>query len=177
MRPNQEFYHLLNNINIGSYFQGGTVVYIFQPGDSCYVAGETHGLICSENDIGTAIWGPDTLVAGTSKDLCTGQSNTNAIIAAIGSSTSYAAGLCDAYTNDGYSDWYLPSYWELAKFWMVYRSVTPNYGFGGHWSSSDYNTSSAWKISGPSTYTPDGSCCWALKSAYGPQPIRAFRTF
>jgi hypothetical protein len=41
-----------------------------------------------------------------------GQVNTNAIIAQSGC-TSGAAIICDTYSNNGFSDWYLPSAWEL----------------------------------------------------------------
>jgi hypothetical protein len=46
--------------------------------------------------------------------------NTNAIVNQAGPGTSYAAGLCKAYTAGGFNDWYLPAEWEL---FQCYSSV------------------------------------------------------
>ncbi len=58
--------------------------------------------------------------------------------------TTYAAGLCDAYTGGGFTDWYLPSIWELnlcnqAAF--VVNTVLPTGVFdSSYWSSTDYSS-------------------------------------
>ena len=132
---------------VGDTFGGGVVAYVYQPGDAGYVAGECHGIIFSSSDIssaagwgcgGTSISGADGIVLGT------GSQNTIDILAEC-SMPGIAAKLCSDYTNDGYSDWFLPSKDELHKLYIYYHTT----GLGGfandwYWSSSEYNSLSAY---------------------------------
>ena len=54
----------------------------------------------------------DTLIGPSAQSYWDGLSNSNAIVAQAGHSTS-AAALCLNSTNGGYEDWYLPSYDEM----------------------------------------------------------------
>jgi len=105
---------------VGDFYQGGVVFYIFVDGETGYVAGETHGLITAVEDQSSSIaWniGGNFPTGATGSAIGTGTANTTTIINAQNaqgaSQTSYAAGLARAYTGGGYTDWFLPSKDEL----------------------------------------------------------------
>jgi hypothetical protein len=163
---------------IGDAYQGGRIAYFFQSGDPGYVSGETHGLIAALADIG-AVWSTaieqcygsgDALTSCLSASIYTnadavasrtaalamgmGQANTTVIIARHNagsvSKASYAAGICDDYTNVDsgtgvYSDWYLPSYNELNKL-RINKLPIFNYNNGNIWSSSENSDNTAWTL-------------------------------
>jgi len=84
-----------------------------------------------------------TLIGGTELGVGTGQNNTNIIVAWLNShsETGKAAQFCDALIYGGYSDWFLPSRWELD---LMYTNLKV-FGVGGfksapssfYWSSSE----------------------------------------
>jgi hypothetical protein len=79
-------------------------------------------------------------------DFGTGKANTDAIIAAQGAG-SYMASACRGYTQNGYSDWFMPSQYEANQ--MLYVVTSINYAsLWGFASSSQYNNGS-------------GNGCWA----------------
>lgn len=94
---------------IGKSFGGG---YVF------FNDGTGHGLIaayCTQSLGQFWIEGGSTqteFIGNTSTKIGTGQANTTAIINQNGHINS-AAKLCDTYTKEGFSDWYLPSVGEL----------------------------------------------------------------
>ncbi len=124
---------------IGQTYQGGRIAYIDTTG--------LHGVISAlSNQSSGVAWitggnTQTTLNGNTSIDLGTGQANTNAMKAQTGY-TGGAAKVCDDYTNTNtgtgvYSDWYLPSKYELHELYInrvVLRNfVTTSY----YWSSSE----------------------------------------
>ena len=152
--------YIVNSANthyVGELYGGGVVFWVDQTGN--------HGLICSMTDLSTGIiWTPTayqsiTVPGGALSDW-DGQGNTNAIVAQAGAGTSYAAGLCDAYTNTNYgtgiySDWYLPSRGELNHLWNNIYQVQKTLDTDGnpattaiaklaYWSSSEYTNNGAW---------------------------------
>jgi hypothetical protein len=108
-------------VTLGGQFQGGTVVYIYKSGDPGYIAGETHGIIMSNNFLNNSqstVWSSETTTTSTNATgtaLGAGLTNSNTIYSAIASNAS-AVNLCRNYsvTISGitYSNWYLPSIGE-----------------------------------------------------------------
>jgi hypothetical protein len=122
-------------LTIGMSYGGGKIAYIYLPGDPGYIAGETHGIIAASSDLGNYPWGCNTtVVGGTSVSLGTGAANTSIISVACGAGT--AARVCSDLVIGSYSDWYLPSFFELAK---LYESKAMIGGFENsyYWSSSE----------------------------------------
>jgi hypothetical protein len=121
---------------LGDFYQGGVVYYIFTSTDFGYVAGETHGLIAAvENQNFSIRWnnGSNVTTEATATAVGTGYENTDAIIGAQGSTaTSYAAGVARAYEGGGYTDWSLPSKDELSHMYfqktMINTTASDNGG-------------------------------------------------
>ena len=136
---------------VGDFYGGGVIFYIFESGDTGYVLGETHGLIAAVEDQGSGIrWynGSFTTTGATATTIGTGSANTDAIIAAQGATTtSYAAGLAKAYAAGGYTDWFLPSKDELNKMYLKKEILEAVSGFTAfsdyYWSSTEYGSGQA----------------------------------
>ncbi len=127
-------------ISIGDYYLGGVIFYL---------DGSGGGLVCavSDQDGGSGIhWynGIYTFIETTHLLIGTGQANTTAIIDSQGPG-SYAATVCDNYTVDVYSDWFLPSYYELNEMYLnkeaINATATENGGnafvSAPYWSSTE----------------------------------------
>lgn len=138
---------------IGALIGGGVVVAVFND------AGVNKALVASLTNLSTSL--PYTTAAfqavsigATAQNFFDGLGNTNAIIAQTGAAanTSYAAGIARLFAGGGFSDWYLPSNWELN---MCYNSasltsritgVTPFSGTIQYWSSTENSANSAWQM-------------------------------
>lgn len=133
---------------IGELYGGGIVVGVWMSG------GVEHGLIASLVDLSTSSkWSNVATAIGTSaQDVINGNGNTLAIEQQVGHTES-AALLCDAYVAGGFSDWYLPTYWELKMCYnssFIVNTILGNAnGFkpaGIYWSSVEVPANKAWRI-------------------------------
>ena len=137
---------------IGEQIGGGIVVAVFNQ------SGVNKALVASLTNLSTGIiWTvpafQTTLIGVTAQSYYDGLTNTNAIIAQTGASatTAYAAGLARLFAGGSFSDWYLPSLWELN---MLYNSAAivnkilgaNGFGAGGYWTSTENTASSAWNL-------------------------------
>lgn len=103
----------LDNVNeIGDFNHGGIVFWV-DPTDN------TKGLVCAVTDQSSSIRWHDTQqpsitgTTSTSLQIGSGSTNTDFIIASLGSN--FAAGVARAYNGGGFTDWSLPSVDELKE--------------------------------------------------------------
>ena len=148
---------------------GGTVFYV-----GSFTLTST-GQTLSYLEVAGASW-TDTRVAwsentsssvSTSEALGAGAANTAAIIAQ-NSTAGRAATSAAAYNGGGLTDWFLPSYQEIAA--LQSSGQGGPYNSPGYWSSSQYNSSNAFTrvmSNNSSVYVNKGTTRWV-------RPIRAF---
>jgi hypothetical protein len=171
-------------LTIGMEYLGGKIAYFFVSGDTGYVPGEIHGLIVAVADQAINIqWALDAYCSTTvpapgaaNTDIGTGFANTEAIVDQNDPShsvlTSYAAGLCAAFSEGVYTDWYLPSKNELNKLYDSKDLVGGYNTAQSYWSSTEYTGNLAW---GRQFW--DGGKAFILDKASTNMHVRAVRTF
>ena len=120
-------------VQVGFLYQGGVVAYVDGSG--------LHGLIAAPNDQSTGIYWHSSNTGITGATGSSGIANTNAILTLYGSETN-AAKICADLVISGFSDWYLPSSFELNQ---IYPNKLTIGGFttGYYWSSNEYDSSTA----------------------------------
>lgn len=139
---------------VGELYQGGIIVSVWKE------SGVEKGLIASLVDMKTSTnsnniaWTSlaytNTVVPLGAKSLVDGQANTTAIIAQNSSAVDTAATICDSYSNGGYSDWYMPSIWELDQIYnasFILNTIlgsTDGIKTNTYWSSTEINASFAY---------------------------------
>ena len=139
-------------LTVGMNYKGGKIAYKLTPSDPGHSYTQAHGIIAATVDQSDGIvWisggnTQNTATGGTEGGLREGYDNTNQIIAQAETAgntvlSTYAAGVCDLYTNTEtgtgvFSDWYLPSRDELTKLYLNKATIG---GFGNepYWSSSE----------------------------------------
>lgn len=135
---------------LGEQFGGGVIFHLWKDAQ-----GVEHGLIIDKTDLSTGQdWSNigQTLIGTSAQSNWDGLSNSNAIVAQAGHTNSSAA-LCLNSTNNGQSDWYLPSIDELSLLWHNRFNVNKTFStiggatvlpFSGfYWSSTETNANLA----------------------------------
>lgn len=115
---------------------GGKVFYLTNGG--------LHGLEAAPADSANSVWGcsgvsiPQTLTPFGIGALNTAEIVTNCISAEV-----TAAEVANAFTLNGFSDWFLPAQNELHQLYLQ-RNVVGGFANGVYWSSSEFDGSNAW---------------------------------
>jgi len=98
---------------IGEQFGGGVIFHLWRD-----QSGEEHGLIVDLVDLGTSVFMDPTSLENPPVEIVYSliQEFDGSILSDIiaGNSVQSAASLCLNSTNGGFSDWYLPSYYEMS---------------------------------------------------------------
>jgi hypothetical protein len=166
------------NLKIGDSHEGGIIFYL--DGSGC------HGLVAAASDQSTGIqWynGSFTNTTAYGSGTGAGWGNTSMIVFNQGAGA-YAAKICYDLNEGGYSDWYLPSRYELDLMWHNLADsdgdgtnsgpADPNNtgGFAAdwYWSSTEFDGSNAW-----GQYFSDGDQYDNDKTDFG--YVRAVRAF
>jgi hypothetical protein len=129
---------------------GGKIFYHDPAGFTVQMVNSTqdyiaHYLEAAPNDMPTVLaWASvgyiSTNITGTGMTVCTGRKNTADILATDANAP--AAKACDDYSNNGKTDWFLPSHEELNLLYVNSTSVG-NMRTSQYWSSYEYDNTSA----------------------------------
>ena len=106
----------------------------------------------------------------------TGYQNTLNIISQ-GNTTNTAASVCRAYSNNGFTDWFLPSKNELIEIGKNYKIITGLDIGANYWSSTEKTSDSAWRIKMPTSVSEmvvSGGPKNAIGSGHLIRPVRMF---
>jgi hypothetical protein len=116
----------------------------------CYNSGSSSS---TNNCQANSIYSGDAAAQSTSRTAATGigqgMANTNQIYARLTTAGSvatanYAAGVAWAYTNNGKTDWHLPSKDELNQLYLQ-QAIVGSFSADYYWSSSEYSATLAWR--------------------------------
>jgi len=125
------------DLSIGDIYAGGIIFYLDASG--------CHGLVCATTDQSTSIYWYNLSYTNTTafaSSVGGGDGNTSMIVYNQGTG-SYAAKLCYDLSLNGYSDWYLPSKYELNLMYLQKASIG-GFATDYYWSSTEYSNSNAW---------------------------------
>ena len=141
---------------------GGIVFYITDGG--------AHGLEAAASDLTTAEWGcfTDNITGADGTAIGTGAQNTADILAGC-DTAGIAAQLADAYSLNGYNDWFLPSKDALDELYEN-NAVVGGFASNIYWSSSEFNNLNAWYQVFTDGFQANGN----KDAAAGGRAVRAF---
>jgi hypothetical protein len=103
-----------SSLRSGDSFGGGKVVYLLQPGEQGYTAGQAHGLVAALEDIGK------------------------------GTTWAKAVKLCQDYRGGGFSDWRLPDKEELNRMYLNKSAIGGFKERHFYWSATESDKNDAW---------------------------------
>ena len=156
---------------IGELYGGGIIVAMWYYPKTIF-----NYLIMSLEDIsGPVTWSNITNVVSNAQSDFDGISNTTNIISQSDHISS-AAKLCDDYTGGGFTDWYLPSVFEMNQAYNAGSIVDTVLGSdlltGSYWTSTEVSSSTVYKY----TFTPAYIPPWLSnpideRSAFGYQTV------
>jgi hypothetical protein len=131
---------------VGDYIpsKGGVIYHRYLTGTNIITQ---NYLVVDLQDLGTAVWSNIDNTANNATSLWNGSSNQSIITSQPGA-ISGAAFLCQASTNGGLTDWYLPAIQELNKLWCNMLEVSKGLEiasgnqlvFNAYWSSTEYDS-------------------------------------
>jgi hypothetical protein len=132
-----------SSIALGVSYLGGKIAYIFQAGDVGYVTGQTHGFIIMNHAMGIQVrYSNNGAYSNTSMNFGTGKNNTS-LLFNLTTTELNAAKYVYNVLYDGYSDWYIPSYYEwnkIAPAWTQLGLADGNYHSSSERDSGYYFT-------------------------------------
>jgi hypothetical protein len=132
-----------SSIALGVSYLGGKIAYIFQAGDVGYVTGQTHGFIIMNHAMGIQVsYSNNGAYSNTSMNFGTGKNNTS-LLYNLTTTELNAAKYVYNVLYDGYSDWYIPSYYEwnkIAPAWTQLGLADGNYHSSSERDSGYYFT-------------------------------------
>jgi hypothetical protein len=132
-----------SSIAVGVSYLGGKIAYIFQAGDVGYVTGQTHGFIIMNHAMGIQVsYSNYGAYSNTSMNFGTGKNNTS-LLYNLTTTSLNAAKYVYNVLYDGYSDWYIPSYYEwnkIAPAWTHLGLADGNYHSSSERDSGYYFT-------------------------------------
>ncbi len=149
---------------IGEFFGGGIIFYLYDDDE-----GNEHGLIASLYDLSSScFWTLKEISVPNCNSLWDGSANTKAILSSGIGKPDEAAGICDRYENDGYSDWYLPAIDEMKLLFnnrfLINKFLeednnpsTIGLVQSYYWSSTQNTASHAWYWDSGGGFANDGS--------------------
>jgi hypothetical protein len=152
---------------IGEHFGGGIIFYLDKT--------KMHGLIAAPEDFEEpAVWSKkDTLNGAKSAKIGGGRANSNGIYKTQGNpqdeGDDYAALECVELTENGYSDWYLPSKDELNEIYL-HKDVIGGFLPFSYWSSTEVNATTAWY----QNFSTGTQVIEVKIGGYGIRPVRYF---
>jgi hypothetical protein len=149
---------------------GGIIFYLDPSG--------CHGLVCPTTDQSTGIQWTSMSINTTAfaSSVGGGDENTTSIFSSCGSN-GFAAVLCYNLSTGGYTDWYLPSKYELN---LMYMNIGQGnlFGLGNiggfannyYWSSTDATDNNAWA----QDFSSGLQAGWDMSIIYHVRAVRAF---
>ena len=179
------------NLVVGSSYEGGIIGYIY------YIDGEPHGLIVAPTNASEGIrygntTGEQPFTSGADgKNIGTGVTNTAALLANT-VQNKWAVSTVKAYNDravGGYTDWFMPSFNELADIWQN-KDIIKGWLAKHYWSSTEASGNElgilvseykyAYAIDFSKTYDGyypdyhDNSNYWKKTNNFAVRPIRQF---